>query len=317
MQRLKMNYGETVSSVFEHFLSAKAAIGAVDKTLATYRAHFSAMSKHFDNSISIDELQLSHLNKMIESLRGIDLSANTIKSYSITMRAFINWCNKEGLTNINFKAYKGGNSVVDTYSKKELELLLVKPKMKTCTFSEYRNWVIINLLLNSGCRASTLRNIQIRDVDLNNKVIYARHTKNKSVLAMPMCEEMSRILHEYLNVRRGKESDYLFCNAVGEQLSESCLRQTISKYNKKRGVEKTSIHMFRHTFAKIYLLECGGNAFTLQKLLGHSSLDVTKKYCSIFDSEISKGFDAFSPLTKIKSSQDRIKMNQSRSKKVT
>ena len=312
-----MNYGETVSSAFERFLSAKAAIGAVDKTLETYRAHFTAMSKHFDNSISIDELRLSHLNNMIESLRGTNLSANTIKSYSITMRAFINWCNKERLTNIKFKAYKGENVVVDTYSKKELELLLVKPKMKTCTFSEYRNWVIINLLLNSGCRASTLRNIQIRDVDLNNKAIYARHTKNKSALTMPLCDDICRILHEYLIVRRGKESDYLFCNAVGEKLSESCLRQTISKYNRKRGVEKTSIHMFRHTFAKIYLLECGGNAFTLQKLLGHSSLDVTKKYCSIFDSEISKDYDSFSPLTKIKGNQDKIKMNQSKSKKVT
>ena len=73
-----MNYGETVSSAFERFLSAKAAIGAVDKTLETYQAHFTAMSKHFDNSISIDELRISHLNNMIESLRGTNLSANTI-----------------------------------------------------------------------------------------------------------------------------------------------------------------------------------------------------------------------------------------------
>ncbi len=37
--------------------------------------------------------------------------------------------------------------------------------MKKCVFAEYRNWVIINRLLNNGCRAATIRNIQIKDVE--------------------------------------------------------------------------------------------------------------------------------------------------------
>ena len=52
--------------------------------------------------------------------------------------------------------------------------------MKKCTFAEYRDWVIINLLLNNGCRTATIRNIQIKDVDIENKVIYLRHTKKIS-----------------------------------------------------------------------------------------------------------------------------------------
>ena len=50
-------------------------------------------------------------------------------------------------------------------------------------------------------------------------------------------------------------------------------------------------HELRHTFTKKYLLDCGGNAFTLQRLLGHSTLDMTKHYCAIFDADITRDFD--------------------------
>ena len=46
----------------------------------------------------------------------------------------------------------------------------------------------------------------------------------------------------------------------------------------------------------------------LQKLLGHSTLDMTKHYCAIFDTEITKDFDSFSPLAKLSTNSERIKM---------
>ena len=182
---------------------------------------------------------------------------------------------------------------------------------KKCTFAEYRNGVIINLLLNNGCRAATIRNIQIKDVDIENKVIYLRHTKNKRAQVIPLCEALCGILREYMRVRGGGGDEYLFPNKNGVQLTENGLRCTISKYNRRRGVEKTSIHLFRHTFAKKYLVDCGGNAFTLQRLLGHSTLDMTKHYCTIFDADITKNYDSFSPLTQIKGAEgNKTKMGR-------
>lgn len=70
-------------------------------------------------------------------------------------------------------------------SNEELSLLLQKPK-SDCSFTEYRNWAIINFLLNSGCRAATVRNIQIRDVDLAARQIVYRHTKNGKVQTVPL-----------------------------------------------------------------------------------------------------------------------------------
>lgn len=116
------------------------------------------------------------------------------------------------------------------------------------------------------------------------------------------------ILREYLKFRNGVDDDFLFCNIYGEAMTENCLRQAIEKYNKSRGVNKTSIHAFRHTFARMYLIDCGGNAFTLQKLLGHSTLDMTKHYCTIFDSDIANNYDSLSPLSKIKNNNKKISM---------
>ena len=182
--------------------------------------------------------------------------------------------------------------------------------MRTCNFAEYRSWVIINLLLNNGCRAASIRNIKNKDVDLCSQVIHLRHTKNKKAQVIPVSSLLSAILSEYMRIRGGSDDDYLFSNIQGEQMTENNLKLSIAKYNKRRGVEKTSIHMFRHTFAKKYLVDCGGNAFTLQRLLGHSTLEMTKHYCAIFDSDITKNYDKFSPLTNFKSKSERIKINK-------
>ena len=138
-----------------------------------------------------------------------------------------------------------------------------------------------------------------------------RHTKNGRIQVSPLCSQMLVIMAEYMAIRRGKPDDYLFCDQYGEMLSENALRLAVARYNKSRGVQKTGIHLFRHTFAKKYLQDCGGNAFTLQRLLGHSTLDMTKHYCAIFDADISKDYDNFSPLAQLNSNNTRIKMRKS------
>ena len=101
--------------------------------------------------------------------------------------------------------------------------------------------------------------------------------------------------------------DYLFCNQYGEMLSENALRLAIAHYNRSRGVGKTSIHLFRHTFARKYLVDCGGDAFMLQKLLGHSTLAMTKHYCAIYDADISKNYDRFSPLAQLQQTKSKLR----------
>lgn len=302
----------SVADIFADFILSRKAKGLSEKTLITYNQHLSAISKHLDITVPIDELTKQDLEEMISRMRDAHLASNSIKSYTRTLKSFFSWCNEQGSTRLNIPLYKAEETVKETYSDAELLKLLRKPNIRKCNFAEYRNWVIINLLLNNGCRAATIRSILIRDLDLENRVIYLRHTKNKRAQVIPLCDALCVVLREYLRIRGGEVDDYLFPNESGAQLTENGLRCSIANYNKKRGIQKTSIHLFRHTFARKYLVDCGGNAFTLQRLLGHSTLDMTKHYCAIFDADIARNYDKFSPLMQMQSNSTRIKMDAGR-----
>ena len=302
---------KTFEEVFQSFVTAKTALGVSNITIRNYHLNLHNISLHFDITMPFDELTKSKIDEAIVSMRNAGLAHNTVATYVRFIRTFLNWCNREGISNINIPNVKEVETVKETYTDEELELLLRKPK-RGCSFCEYRAWVIVNFLLNSGCRAATIRNIQNRDVDLNSGQIIFRHTKNKKIQVIPLCSVMIPILCDYMAIRGGKEDEYLFCDQYGKMLSENALRLAIVSYNRRRGVNKTSIHLFRHTFARKYLIDCGGDAFTLQKLLGHSTLAMTKHYCAIFDADLTKNYDNFSPLAQISSKSARIKIDKSR-----
>ena len=202
------------------------------------------------------------------------------------------------LRTMSFIIVKESPYIKETYTDEELLTLLAKPDAD-CKFCEYRNWVIVNFLLNSGCRAATVRNIQNQDVDLSRRQIVLRHTKNGKVQVIPLCSAMVSILRDYMAVREGESSDYLFCNEFGGFLTENALRLAIVKYNNSRGVERTSIHAFRHTFARKYLVDCGGDAFSLQQIMGHSTLKMTRHYCNLFNDDIIENHEQHSPLAQL------------------
>ena len=310
-QKIKMSNQETttIQERFEEFLSSATARGFSEKTVVVYRGHLHSISKHLDINMPLSALTKAEVEAAVASMRKSGLSPNSISSYMRAFKSFISWCQTEGYTNLTVPIYKMKETVKETYTDGELKKLLEKPA-SNCSFCEYRNWILVQFFLNSGCRASTIRNIQNKDVDLESRQVAFRHTKAGKIQMIPLCSTLVNRLRDYMRVRGGEATDYLFCNEHGEQLTESALRLAIGRYNQRRGVDKTSLHMFRHTFARKYLLDCGGNAFTLQKLLGHSTLEMTKKYCAIFNTDISNGFDHLSPLEQFSSNHSRITMPQ-------
>lgn len=305
-QRIKkVQVSAKLEEAFPRFVASAAARGVSDKTIQTYHEHIHCVGKHIDLSMTFLDLEREDLDEMIVSMRESGLSHNSIASYTRVFRTFLKWCREQGLTDLKLPNIKDRETVKETYTDDELRLLLQKPK-KSCNFCEYRNWVIINFLLNSGCRASTVRNIRIKDLDFEASQVIFRHTKSGKIQVIPLCRIMVGILREYLIVRGGGPMDYLFPTEYGEMMSQHALSQAIAKYNLKRGVDKTSIHLFRHTFARKYLVDCGGDAFALQKLLGHSTLKMTRHYCSIFDADIARDYDRFAPLAQISAPKEKI-----------
>ena len=120
---------------------------------------------------------------------------------------------------------------------------------------------------------------------------------------------MTNILSEYLKYRHHKSGDdYLFCNVYGQQLVKSTCYNKLYEYNKKRGVETTGIHRYRHTFAKQWILN-GGNVVSLSRLLGHSSLDIAQNYINLLVSDVAKQVDEINVLDKF-GGRERITMKK-------
>ena len=124
-----------------------------------------------------------------------------------------------------------------------------------------------------------------------------------------MSKSLAEILQEYLAYRKGSAEDYVFCDIRNRQLTRDGTTTIVRKYHFSRGVRKTSVHAYRHTFAKKWILN-GGDIFRLQKILGHSSVEMVKNYVEMFSDDLQKDFEIFNPLDNfMKNKQgERIKM---------
>ena len=160
---------------------------------------------------------------------------------------------KEYIPTFKIKIPKVDKQPIETYTDRELQVLLKKPNLRHCSFTEYKVWVMTNFLLSTGVRQHSLINIKIKDVDFETGVVYINVTKNRKPLIIPLNADMKKILQEYLKYRKGDEDDYLFCNVFGKQLVRSTVYHSFYEYNKNRGIEKTGMHRYRHTFAKKWI----------------------------------------------------------------
>lgn len=305
-QRITMG-GQTLASAFSLFCAEKKAFGAVKQTLASYRAHCGFFLHYFGEDFPPSKLTDKGIQECILSLIDGKRKANTIRSYTVHWQAFVNWMRREEYTTASVKLYKGEDTVPDLYTNEELRKLLRKPKASTCTFSEYRNWVIVNVLVNNGIRASSIRMMLNEDIDLANGLMYIRHMKTRKAIALPIGDALSPILEHYMGIRGGAPGDYLFPTRDNEPFTESGLRRDMERYNDSRGVHKHGLHRFRHTFARMYLVECQGDALKLQRLLGHSTLRMTEHYLQLYDTDLILEYADHSPLAML-SKKEKLKM---------
>ena len=165
-----------------------------------------------------------------------------------------------------------------------------------------------NYFLATGNRLRTAINLQIGHLDFENNLVFMGKTKNGRQQLIPMSKSLSEILQEYLIYRKGKADEYVFCDCRGKQLTRDGTTTIINKFHRSRGVEKTSVHAYRHTFAKKWILN-GGDIFRLQKILGHSSVEMVKNYVEMFSNDLQQDFDVFNPLDNFMKDKKGEKIN--------
>lgn len=304
----------TVMECFEEYINRCSIKNLSEETIKLYRIHFNMFYRTLDNPDKlIEEITLKDIDHFIlKERQSQTCNEITINSYLRGIRAFLYYAMEENyLTSFKIAIPKATKKIKETYLDSELEVLLKKPNLKTATFTEYKMWVFSNYLLATGNRLSSALNIQICDLDFANQLIQVNKTKNRTAQIIPMSDTLCKILKEYLKYRKGDADDYVFCNTRGGKGDLRTYQDMLATYNRNRGVEKTSAHLYRHTFAKKWILN-GGDIFRLQKILGHSDLSVVKEYVQMFGNDLTVDFCKFNPLDCMELSYTKPKLKMSK-----
>lgn len=191
-----------------------------------------------------------------------------------------------------------------------------------CSFAEYRSWVVVNYVLATGNRVSTIVSLKIKDIDLVENMVSVNTQKNKRKMRIPLEPKLRKILKDYIDEwLTDDDGNYItdvlfpssFSFSVNQPMSRTSMGCAISEYNKSRNVSKTSIHLFRHTFAKNWIIK-GGDLHSLQKVLGHSTLEMVTHYANLYDADLRPKVESFSVLAthKTKNSGKMIKRRTKR-----
>jgi site-specific recombinase XerD len=156
-----------------------------------------------------------------------------------------------------------------------------------------RDMVIVLLLLDSGLRASELVGLKVADIDLQGRAFKVTGKGNKLRHGY-LGRLTTRTLLRYLRHEKRRPNDYLFeaergcCGGTGSPLTASGLRQLVERLARRGGIEsQCSPHTLRQTFC-VNFLRNGGNVFAAQGLMGHSTLDMTRKYCRLAETDLER-----------------------------
>lgn len=302
----------TLTELWDKYITEKKLEGYSDDTIKGKEDHWKQLLKYLPDGLLASEMDYQYIEEFIADKKQTAKPVS-INSYLRVYRAFFNWANAKGYTQpMHFTLLIEQERVNKTYSDSEIEAILEKPDIRTCSFPTYRDWVMINFFLATGCRRGTLAAIKVGDIDLDEGYIEINKTKTHKAQILPIPSSLKSILVEYMAIRGGKPSDVLFCNETGGAMEKHSITATIAKYNKRMGVHTTSVHSLRHTFSKTAIMKCNMNVARLQKQLGHSSLETTQQYVNLFDKDLLQNNEEYNPLNyyRHETKKEKIKMKR-------
>lgn len=222
----------------------------------------------------------------------------TVDKYLRGWRAFFNYMNVEGYVTTNpfdrVAKIKSERRIIETFSKPQLKALLDAPNK--ATFTGYRDHVLMLTLFDTMIRISEAEGIVIPNINWRERKIkvYGKGRKERYV---PFQKTLERHLKEYIEIRGYLDHDFLFVNIDNTPMKTRTMQENIQAHGVAAGIKgvRVSPHTFRHTGAKMYVMN-EGDPLSLQKILGHATLDMVRNYVTLFASDISTKHDRHSPL---------------------
>ena len=208
------------------------------------------------------------------------LSQASVRNHVRVLRSFSSWLYREQYTDDNIlkrlQVPKAAVKIIETLTDAEIERLFVSLDINKDV--QCRNAAILILFLDTGLRSSELLGLQLGDIHLEEQWLKVMGKGQKERM-VPFGGKVVRLVQRYVSVFRPPTmvGSQLFPCVDGAPFREDALRTTFTRLGERAGVPRLYIHLLRHTFATRYLLN-GGDAFSLQQILGHTTLEMTRKY---------------------------------------
>jgi len=203
----------------------------------------------------------------------------------------------------NLKPPKIPQKIISTLSNDEIRAILDSFNQSNPT--DFRNKTIFMVLVDSGLRIGELVNLKMAGIKQDGSILQVMGKGQKERI-VPIGVNAQRALQKYLFRYRPQpvnaEIDYVFLSQYGQHLAENGVKLALKRVAIKSGVNRLHAHLCRHTFATVFLNN-GGDIFTLQQILGHSTLEMVRHYANISSSQVQLQHKKCSPLDRLGSRQ--------------
>ena len=235
------------------------------------------------------------------------ISPVSINNYIRNIRVFFNWLERDYTIRKNpmkkIRQLKVNRKAKEYISDEDFKKLI--SHLDKSYFSEHRDYAMIYLMLDSGMRLGECSELLVNDVSLHNRKIHLRAeiTKGRKDRTVYFSEKTEIILRRWLQFKdRYCNSGYLFPVKHGEHhVTVSSFESNFKRHLQRSGLnENISPHCLRNNYAKRCLMN-GMDIYTLSRLLGHSSVEVTEKaYLDLTDEDLGQKYAHYSPISSIK-----------------
>jgi integrase/recombinase XerD len=154
------------------------------------------------------------------------------------------------------------------------------------------------LVLDTGMRLNEVLSLERRDIDLDNALVTVRQGKGGKQRLVPLSVEMRNVLYLYTR-RNAAESGLVFYAGRGLKLLQNNFRRDLKDLCRRLAIVGINggFHVLRHTFAVNYI-RAGGDVFRLPRILGHSSLEMTRRYVNLQVEDLQSVHQRFSVFAK-------------------
>lgn len=290
-----------LDAAIEEFILEQRVRGNSSATVSYYKNVLSYFSE-FSGNVDVTELTLKLCREYYLYLADDEINSVSVQSYVRGLRAFLRWLYDNEYIEQNicskFKLPKATRKVIDVLTEEEIRLLF--DSIPGDHFLAARNRLIIALMLDCGLRLHEVVTLTVSSVHLKDRYIIVQQGKGDKQRVVPFGTFTGRLIERYLKLSSNalprealiiKVSDY----EIYEPITDTTIKQLFRKLKIRTGIQRLKPHLLRHTFATRYL-ENGGNIYSLQAILGHTSLEMVKRYLHLANTRIRRDFSRFSPL---------------------